>query len=357
MLQSLLEDRFKLVARKETMPVTTWVLSAGKQPHLKEADGNGPPGCRPPEASGGAPAEGSGRLVMMSPDGKQTVLTLGPGVTIQYTCRNMTMEAFVSNLRSMIGTNVGSNPILEETGLKGAWNFDLKISLSLNGMTIGPNVERISIVEAIDKQLGLKLEERQVPTLVLVVDKVNRKPTDNAPGLAEILPPVTLPTNRSRQRASSRPTRMSPAPRMSRFQTQPGGRLTADNMALRFLVNRAFNTNNNEYIAGLPKFAEADRYDIVAKAPAGSPSQLDMETLGPMLRSLLVDRFKMAYHTEERPVTAYALAASKPKMKKADPASRAFCRNEPPRRERRPDRARSPARTSPWRSLRTACNI
>src|SRR5215471_9606552 len=41
MLRSLLEDRFKLVARRETKPVPTWVLTAGKQPRLKEADGSG----------------------------------------------------------------------------------------------------------------------------------------------------------------------------------------------------------------------------------------------------------------------------------------------------------------------------
>src|SRR5499427_1947321 len=40
MLRSLLEDRFKLVARTETKPVPTWVLTAGKQPRLKEADGS-----------------------------------------------------------------------------------------------------------------------------------------------------------------------------------------------------------------------------------------------------------------------------------------------------------------------------
>jgi len=35
MLQALLEDRFELIARKETKPVPTWVLAAGKQPRLR----------------------------------------------------------------------------------------------------------------------------------------------------------------------------------------------------------------------------------------------------------------------------------------------------------------------------------
>src|SRR3954466_15406709 len=76
MLQSLLEDRFKLVARKETRPVPTWVLAAGKQSRLKEADGSGQTGCQMPDTSSGAPAEGVIRLFRMEPDGKQTQVTL-----------------------------------------------------------------------------------------------------------------------------------------------------------------------------------------------------------------------------------------------------------------------------------------
>jgi uncharacterized protein (TIGR03435 family) len=53
---------------------------------------------------------------------------------------------------------------------------------------------------------------------------------------------------------------------------------------------------------------------------------VDQEALAPMLRALLVDRFKMTYHAEERPMSAYSLVSAKPKMKKADPASRIFCR-------------------------------
>src|SRR5436190_7861510 len=71
MLQSLLEDRFKLVARKETKPIPTWVLTAGKQPRLKEADGSGQSGCRIPDTSSGTPPEGGIRLFRMEPDGKQ----------------------------------------------------------------------------------------------------------------------------------------------------------------------------------------------------------------------------------------------------------------------------------------------
>ena len=41
-----------------------------------------------------------------------------------------------------------------------------------------------------------------------------------------------------------------------------------------------------------------------------------------MLRALLADRFKLAVHFEDRPMTAYTLTAPKPKLKKADAATR-----------------------------------
>jgi uncharacterized protein (TIGR03435 family) len=45
-----------------------------------------------------------------------------------------------------------------------------------------------------------------------------------------------------------------------------------------------------------------------------------------MLRSLLIDRFRMKTHYEDRPVKAYALSADKPKLAKADPGNRTTCR-------------------------------
>jgi len=53
---------------------------------------------------------------------------------------------------------------------------------------------------------------------------------------------------------------------------------------------------------------DSARFDIVAKAPTAGPGdQVDFESLRLMLRALLVDRFKMATHMEDRPGTAYTL--------------------------------------------------
>ena len=161
MLQSLLEDRFKLVVRKETKPLPTWALTAGKQPHLKEADGSGSTGCKP-QADSGPTTEGTPRLFMSNQDGTTTTISLGPGATIQFQCRNMTMSSFAAGLRGMLGAQLGTNPVLDETGLKGSWNFDVKWSLGLIGLA-GDGTQ-VSVTDAVEKQLGLKLEQRQTPT-------------------------------------------------------------------------------------------------------------------------------------------------------------------------------------------------
>jgi len=81
-------------------------------------------------------------------------------------------------------------------------------------------------------------------------------------------------------------------------------------------------------LVGAPKWMEEDRYDIVAKAPAGvalgdlTPQRtgmpVNLDALRPMIRALVVERFQMATHMENRPINAYTLIATKPKLKKAD---------------------------------------
>jgi uncharacterized protein (TIGR03435 family) len=323
MLQAELADRFQLVVHKDIKPMPTYALTVGKKHHLKEAAGSEQTGCKP-QAASGAPAEGGIRLSTSGPDGNMTTINLGPGMTVQYTCQNMTMEAFAANLRSLMGASLGTNPITDETGLKGNWNFDLKYSMQMFGPMMANTGDRVSIFDAVDKQLGLKLEEKPVPTPVIVVDSVNQKPSANPPGVAEALPSIPAPTEF--EVASVKPSAADM--RSSRFQIQPGGRLLSTGMALRFLVNRAFATNNSDQIVGLPASAASERYDIVAKIPPGGTSSVvDMDAVAPMMLALLVDRFKLKYHTEEQPVSAYTLVAGKPKMKKSDPTARASCKN------------------------------
>jgi len=341
MLQALLAERFKLATHKDIRPLPSYVLTAGKKPLMKEADDSGDTGCRPQsDASAAAPGGGGGVLMMSGSDGKTTTIALGPNSLIQYKCHNTTMEAFAGALRNMIGASLGPNPILDQTGLKGAWNFDVKYTLGFGGMT-GPG-DRISMSDAIEKQLGLKLEEHPLPVPVLLVDSVDEKPGPNPPGVSEALPPIAAPTEF--EVADIKPS--DPDTRGASFRTMPGGRVVSTNLPVSFLVSQAFPGLSNDQIIGMPGGADALRFDVNAKTAASLGTNPDQETLAPLILSLLKDRFGLKYHTEERPLPAYSLVVGKPKMKKADPASRTHC-----------IRSNGPAGSPPGTTIMTCQNI
>ncbi len=330
MLQQLLADRFDLKVRNDTKPMPAFALVAapGKKLHLKEADGNGDSGCKGQNSPAG---EGGGRLMMSGPDGVVTTLSILPGNLIQYNCRNMTMSAFAAGLQRFVGANVGPNPVSDETALKGAWDFDLKFSFNLNGpLSMGAAAERISFGDALEKQLGLKLDKREIPMPVTVIDSVNQTPTPNPPGMTLNLP--SLPTEF--EVAVIKPT--PPDFRFGNFRPQRGGRVNIQGITLRGLIQRGWNLFSQDLIVDAPKFVDGDRYDIVAEARTYGPEPgatsgvaegprfetIDQDSINVMLRNLLIERFKIQFHTEERPSTAFVLTALKPKMKKADPANR-----------------------------------
>jgi len=64
--------------------------------------------------------------------------------------------------------------------LAGGWDFTLYFSDAavVGAQSADPN-GGISLADAIDKQLGLKLELQKRPVKVLVIDHINEKPADN----------------------------------------------------------------------------------------------------------------------------------------------------------------------------------
>lgn len=320
-LQSVLADRFRLVTHKDSKPLPTWTLLPGKKVLMKEGDGSGDTGCKPhSEADSNAP--GVGRLMTMGPDGKVTVMTMGPGQMLEYNCRNMTMDALAAATRTMVGASLGTNPVLDQTEIKGAWNFDLKYSLNFVGMGGNGTDPRISFPDAVEKQLGLKLEQRPWPTPVLIVDSVEEKPTPNPAGVTEALPPLKVPTEF--EVVDIKIT--DPGTTFGRIQNQPGGRYSSSGMSLSSIVNNALMAPSNDQIVGMPGWADSLRYDITAKATVEPGMNLDPETTSPLLIAMLKDRFGLKYHTEEKTLPAYSLISAKPRMKKADPASRTSCK-------------------------------
>ncbi|HEY7338070.1 MAG TPA: TIGR03435 family protein [Bryobacteraceae bacterium] len=290
MLRTLLADRFKLAVHADTKPLPGFVLSMGTgKPKFREADGSGEAGC---QSHSGDPEY------------------------FEYACRNMTMEAFAQGLRGMSFALNG--PVVNQTGLKGSWNFELKWR--------GP--ENVSIFDAIDHQLGLKLQTQKVPRPVIVIDSVARRPTENPPGVATTLPP---PPSAKFEVAVIKPS--APGENPGR-RTQPGGRFDLEANTLRMMINFAWNVNDDEMLAGAPSFLDAVRFDVRAEAPTGSGGQsdsapVDIDDFRAMLQALLAERFKLSTHMEDRPISAYRLLAAKPKLQKADPSNRTRCKEGP----------------------------
>jgi len=298
MLQALLADRFKLVLHKDNRPMPAFALTAGKHPQLKQSDGPGDGGCQfmpPPQ-----------QVFRAAPDGAPP-----PPPMFSFNCHGLSMARFAEEVRDM--ADLQDKPVVDRTGLEGAWDFTLKFTPQFVRVT----GDTLTIQEAIDKQLGLKLESVTVPVPVLVVDSVNRKPTANAPNVAEILRVPPLPTEF--EVAEVKPT--NPEFRGRRMQIQNGGRVNMSGMTLKSMILQAWNLSD-EMIIGAPKWLDQDRYDIVAKASTTGAVDLDFDNVWFMLRALLKERLKMESHMEERPVNAYTLIAVKPKMQKADPQSR-----------------------------------
>ncbi len=301
MLQALLIERFGLVVHPDTKPLNGYALTfVRKSGQLKEAaDPDAADGCRPSE--------------------QQEKTEQGIGFVV-YNCRNVEMQAFSQMLRQMAPGYIQGTPIVDQTGLKGGWDFSMKWVGRAQVAAAGG--QEMSLFGAIEK-LGLKLERKDVPQPVVVVDKVNEKPTPNAAGVTESLPPI----RESFEVAEIRPS--APGSTEAGFSIKPGGRLDGHGITLKDLISFAWQTDYDDDIAG-PKSMEMNRFDIVAKAPgvvSNERNGFDVDSLSHMVRTLLEDRFHLKVHMEDRPVTIYALIAVKPRMSAADASNRTSCRN------------------------------
>jgi uncharacterized protein (TIGR03435 family) len=302
MLQGLLADRFKLVVRHDTKPMPAYALSVGTGKHkMKEAAAD-EPGCRPVTQN---PAPGTVPYQVLS-------------------CHGITMDALANVLRDWNGGTYLADPVVDRTGLSGTFDFDLKWTPRARLPQAGS--DGITIFDAVDKQLGLKLEPQKLPLPVLVVDSVNETPTPNAPGVSAKIPP---PPPTEFEVATIKPSPPDARGQNGRIQN---GRVDVENFPLRQLIQIAWQlpNNNDEFIVGLPKSADT-RYTIAAKVASSGAVEseaIDFDTLIVMLRGLIVERFGMKAHMEDRPVSAYTMTATKQtRLQKADPQNRTNCKS------------------------------
>jgi uncharacterized protein (TIGR03435 family) len=157
MLRSLLEDRFRLSAHRETRDLPIYALV------LARADGRLGPRLRQPTSDYCARRlEAAGKAgEPVSPDAQ--LCGMRPGVN-ELTAGALPMNEFAR----FLALNTG-RLVVDRTGLTGVWDFDLKYSLP---NAPNPDPDRPSIFTALQEQLGLRLEATTGPVEVLVIDRV-----------------------------------------------------------------------------------------------------------------------------------------------------------------------------------------
>jgi Protein of unknown function (DUF3738). len=88
------------------------------------------------------------------------------------------------------------------------------------------------------------------------------------------------------------------------------GGLTASNASLQFLIHVAYQVENYQ-ISGAPDWLNSQKFNIAARVPPNTPMDQLGDRLRPMLRTLLLDRFKLAVRRETKVLPGYALVVAK----------------------------------------------
>ena len=173
MLRAMIAERFQMKWHMEDRPVTAYTLVAVK-PRLKPtADPTERTRCK----------EGPG------PDGKDPRIA-SPILNRLLTCQNMTLAQIGDELQHVAAGYI-YHPVLDSTGLPGSYDFTLSFSSadrilptpSSAASTSDPSSSdpngALSVFDAINRQLGLKLEKTKRPYPVLVIDHIEETPTAN----------------------------------------------------------------------------------------------------------------------------------------------------------------------------------
>ena len=95
-------------------------------------------------------------------------------------CRHMTTAMLAGVLQEQSPREVES-PVVDQTGLTGAFDFKLDWApapRAPDAATADP-LPGPTIFEAVESQLGLKLESKKLPLPMIVIDRVDRVPTGN----------------------------------------------------------------------------------------------------------------------------------------------------------------------------------
>jgi len=165
MLRNLLVARFGIRVRYESRLSDAYALVTGTL-KLKNGDRTGRAGC----ASGGLTPS-------MSPGD-------APGFMQVITCSNATMAQFAEALNQTLAIASTRRRVIDETGLPGTWEFRFTLHYAAPAPPTGndatdPSNVPLSVDQAVEQQLGLKLREVKRPLPVFIIDHIDDAPTDN----------------------------------------------------------------------------------------------------------------------------------------------------------------------------------
>lgn len=165
-LRSLLEDRFKLDARREVREMPIYALVVAR------SDGQLGPKMKPSgdECAAGARARAAGEAAPPLPPGSFCGTRANNGTV---SMRGVPLANFVRNLGGMTGRFV-----IDKTGLTGPFDLDLQWTPDQALGAGGAQTDGTSLFAAIQEQLGLRLEAQRAPVEVLVVNSAER-PTED----------------------------------------------------------------------------------------------------------------------------------------------------------------------------------
>jgi uncharacterized protein (TIGR03435 family) len=183
MMQALLAERFgmKLHVETQTIPVLAMTLVKPDKPGPKLQPHVDSPECNDPIPLGAPPPEGSKRTF---PFGCGTYeLHSLPDHSMELGARHTTMSLLASSLPSI---GALGRPVVDRTGLTGRFDFTVAFSqeatMAANRATTGaeaqPETQGPTFLEAVQDQLGLKLERTTAPMPTLIIDHIER-PSEN----------------------------------------------------------------------------------------------------------------------------------------------------------------------------------
>lgn len=158
MFQSLLEDRFKLKVHRETRDIPEYQLTVGKGNPRLEPSKSTPMTLAIEGRSFTAPAGKCGTTLWQ--EGAHVV------------CHAADMATIASQFSTLLAA-----PVADQTGLTGAYDMNL-LYIPDDSQLKADAPPGPSLLEAIQGELGLRLEKGKGPIDVLVMDHVE-KPSDN----------------------------------------------------------------------------------------------------------------------------------------------------------------------------------